>query len=104
MGALVGTFYGAFAEYHVYLTVHSSDDYAGPVNATVNVNGKTGTINGTQSIWANYTNITLSGMVGGNTENWTLTTSDFNTLNGIRSFTEATGISYYQQVGLGRIG
>ena len=104
MGALVGIFYGAFAEHHVYLTVHSSDDYAGPVNATVKVDGQTGTIDGTQSIWANYTTITLRGMVGENTESWELTTSDFNILNGTRSFTGATGISYSQQVGLGRIG
>jgi hypothetical protein len=104
MGASVGTFYGAFAENHVYLTVHSSDDYAGPVNATANVNGQTGTINGMQNIGANSTTIMLSGMVGGNTESWALTTSDFTILNGTRSFVGASGISYSQQVGLGRIG
>ena len=104
MGALVGVFHGAFDKYHIYLTVQSSDDYAGPVNATANVNGQTGTINGTQKIGANSTTIMLSGMVGENTESWTLTTSDFNSLNGTRNFAGATGVWYSQQVGLGRIG
>ena len=104
MGALVGTFYGAYAENHVYLTVQSSDDSAGPVNATAIINGQTGTINGMQQIWADSTTIMLSGKVGENTEEWTLTTSDFNSLNGTRNFTGPTGVCYSQQVGLGRIG
>jgi hypothetical protein len=103
MGALVGTFYGAYGQDHIYLTVNSSDDIGGAVNATAIVNGQTGPLTGTQKIGATTTTIMLTGSVGVNAESWTFNTSDFNALQGSRNFAGATGVWNSQQFGLGRI-
>ncbi|MGE8190540.1 hypothetical protein [Pseudomonas sp. NPDC086278] len=103
MGVLVGTYYGAYGQDHIYLTVNSSDDNGGAVDATAIINGQTGKLTGVQKIGGATTTIMLTGGVGANSESWTFNTTDFNYLNGSRNFAGNTGVWSSQSFGLGRI-
>ncbi len=102
MGALVGTYYGAYGPDHIYLYVNHSDDIGGAVNATASIAGQTGTLTGRQVIGGTTTTIMLNGNIGQNSESWTFNTSDFRTLSGGRNFAGPNGVWTYQGFGLGR--
>jgi len=102
MGALNGEFYGAYGEHQLYLTIHDSNDITGVINGTARYFGKSGQATGTYTAGTTQATIFLGVTSGGVREQWTLTTSDYNTLSGTRNFAQSDGTMSTQSIGLGR--
>ncbi|MBK5398881.1 hypothetical protein JFU47_19500 [Pseudomonas sp. TH39(2020)] len=102
MGSLNGTFYGAYGDNQIYLSITHSDDITGEIRGTLSNYGSTSTVNGSYTMTQQFAQIFLNTW-GPSTEQWSLITYDYNTLSGTRNIMGPTGVTQQQIAGLGRV-